>query len=73
MGVNALSPAVLERIRPGERLDMPTLLLELMRDGEYVRAAPFAGYWLDIGRHDDFAAAAAEFAEHRAEFLGEGA
>jgi NDP-mannose synthase len=72
MGVNALSPAVLARIRPGEPLDMPTLLLELMRDGEYVRAAPFAGYWLDIGRHDDFAAAAAEFAEHRAEFLGEG-
>ena len=70
MGVNALSPAVLPRIARGTRLDMPELLLDLVHAGEHVRAAPFAGYWLDVGRHDDFAAAAAEFAAHRAEFLG---
>jgi NDP-sugar pyrophosphorylase family protein len=73
MGINALSPQVLERIRPGEPLDMPDLLLELIRAGEHVRPVPFTGYWLDIGRHDDFTVAQEEFAAHRQEFLGGGA
>ena len=71
MGINALSPRVLERIRPGEWLDMPDLLLRLIGEGEEVRAVPFRGRWLDIGRHDDFAAAQEEFVDHRQEFLGE--
>jgi NDP-sugar pyrophosphorylase family protein len=29
----------------------------------------FDGYWLDIGRHDDYDAAVQKFAEHRSEFL----
>jgi len=70
MGINALSPHVLERIRPGERLDMPDLLLQLIGAGEEVRSVPFEGRWLDIGRHDDFAAAQEQFIDHRREFLG---
>lgn len=70
MGINALSPHVLERIRPGERLDMPDLLLQLIGAGEEVRSVPFEGRWLDIGRHDDFAAAQEQFIHHRREFLG---
>jgi len=69
MGINALSPHVLERIRPGERLDMPDLLLQLIAAGEEVRSVPFEGRWLDIGRHDDFAAAQEQFIDHRREFL----
>ena len=71
MGINALSPHVLERIRPDERLDMPDLLLQLISAGEEVRSVPFQGRWLDIGRHDDFAAAQEQFINHRREFLGE--
>jgi NDP-sugar pyrophosphorylase family protein len=70
MGINAFSPRVLSAIRPDERLDMPDLLLRLIAAGEFVRAVPFAGRWLDIGRHDDYAAAQQEFADHRHEFLG---
>jgi NDP-mannose synthase len=70
MGINALSPQVLKRLQPGERLDMPDLLLQLIDAGEVVRAVPFEGRWLDIGRHDDFAAAQDEFAAHRDDFLG---
>ena len=70
MGVNAFSPAALRHLRAGERLDMPDLLLRLIAAGEQVRAVPFDGRWLDIGRHDDFAAAQQEFVEHRGEFLG---
>ena len=71
MGVNAVSPVVLERLTPGERLDFPDLVLRLIGAGRPVRGVPFDGYWLDIGRHDDFEAAQREFAARRSEFLGE--
>jgi NDP-sugar pyrophosphorylase family protein len=34
-----------------------------------VAAFPFAGYWLDIGRPDDYEQAILEFEQHRAKFL----
>ncbi len=70
MGVNAFSPEVLEFITPGERLDIPELIVRLIEAGRLVRSAPFCGYWLDVGRHDDFAQAAEEFEAHRSAFLG---
>lgn len=68
-GVYAFSPAVLPFIEPGLRLDFPDLILRLLTAGERVRAVPFDGYWLDIGRHDDFARAQDEFDAMRALFL----
>ncbi|HEY3316900.1 MAG TPA: sugar phosphate nucleotidyltransferase [Coriobacteriia bacterium] len=73
MGVYAFSPSVLARIEKGRPLDFPELVLRLLGQGAFVRSVPFDGYWLDIGRHDDFARAQEEFAARRAEFLGEGA
>lgn len=70
MGVNALSPEALDSVGRGEKLDIPDLILRLVRAGKTVRSAPFDGYWLDIGRHDDFASAQREFVAHRADFLG---
>jgi NDP-sugar pyrophosphorylase family protein len=72
MGINAFSPAALTHLQAGERLDMPDLLLRLIAAGEAVRAVPFDGRWLDIGRHDDFATAQREYAAHRREFLDDG-
>lgn len=71
MGVYAFSPAALDHIELGERLDFPELVIRLLQSGEYVRSARFAGFWLDIGRHDDFARAQEEFVLRRSEFLGE--
>jgi len=71
MGVYAFTPSVLSAITPGEYLDFPDLVLRLLQAGRLVRSVPFEGYWLDIGRHDDFATAQAEFAARRSEFLGE--
>lgn len=71
MGVYAFSPAVLDFISRDERLDVPDLFLRLLAGGQTVRSAPFRGRWLDIGRHDDFALAQEEFAEHREEFWSE--
>jgi NDP-sugar pyrophosphorylase family protein len=70
MGVNAFSPEALEFIGQGERLDVPDLILRLISAGKTVRSVPFEGYWLDVGRHDDFAVAAEEFQAHKSEFLG---
>lgn len=72
MGVYAFSPEALEHIEPGERLDFPDLILRLLAAGKRVRSVPFEGYWLDIGRHDDFARAQEEFQAKRAEFLPNG-
>ncbi len=70
-GVYAFSPAALAYIRPGEPLDFPDLVLRLVAAGERVRSVPFDGYWLDIGRADDFAQAQVDFEARRAEFLCE--
>jgi NDP-mannose synthase len=56
-GVYAFSPEVLTLIKPGLRLDFPDLVLRMLDQGITVRSVPFDGYWLDIGRHDDFARA----------------
>lgn len=68
-GVYAFSPGALKYIKHGERLDFPDLVLRLIAAGERVRSVPFDGYWLDIGRHDDFAQAQEEFESKRELFL----
>ena len=62
MGVYAFSPRAAERVAAGERLDFPDLVQRLLADGRPVRVHVHDGYWLDIGRHDDFARANEEFA-----------
>jgi len=71
MGVYAFSPSVLELVSPGERLDFPDLVARMLEAQRTVRSVPFDGYWLDIGRHDDFAQAQRDFEDRRADFLGE--
>ena len=59
-GVNALSPRILEYIEPSRYLDFPTLIQKLIAAGQTVRGYIFDGYWLDIGRPDDYEKANAE-------------
>lgn len=72
MGVYVFEPRVLGYIPAGQRLDFPDLVLKLLAAGELVMGYPFDGYWLDIGRPDDYAAAVEEFARLREQFLKEG-
>ena len=69
MGIYCFAPRVLEHIEEGQALDFPDLVLKLIAAGEEVRAYPTDGYWLDIGRHDDYEAAQAEFEELRARLI----
>ena len=72
MGIYIFEPKVLEFIRPGERLDLPDLIHLLLQNGEKVMGFPYNGYWLDIGRPDDYEQAVEEFSRLRSQFLREG-
>ena len=69
MGIYVLEPAVLGFIPRGQYLDLPDLVRQLMAAGRPVLAHPFDGYWLDIGRHDDYEQAVEEFEGMRARLL----
>jgi NDP-sugar pyrophosphorylase family protein len=69
MGIYVFEPAILRYIQPGERLDFPDLVHLLLQNGEKVVGYPYDGYWLDIGRPDDYEQAVEEFSRLRAEFL----
>ena len=60
MGVYVFDPRVLEYIRPNEYLDFPDLIKELISNGETVKGYIYEGYWLDIGRPDDYEKANSE-------------
>ncbi|MEW6083527.1 MAG: sugar phosphate nucleotidyltransferase [Chloroflexota bacterium] len=68
-GIYIFEPEVLRYIERGKKLDLPELVLHLMKQGKKVNVYNFDGYWLDIGRHDDYETAMEEFTAHRADFL----
>jgi NDP-sugar pyrophosphorylase family protein len=61
MGVYVLEPRALEFIEAGEYMDLPNLVLRLIAEGEQVGSHVFEGFWLDIGRHDDYERAIEEY------------
>ena len=63
MGVYVADARLLEYIEPGQYLDVPDLVLRLLEAGEQVGSHLFEGYWLDIGRHEDYEKAIAEYEE----------
>lgn len=71
MGVYVFEPRVLEYIPNGQYFDLPNLVLKLVAAGEKVAAYPFDGYWMDLGRPDDYAKANEDFEKMKLEFLPE--
>ena len=71
MGLYVLDPSAWDYLRPGEPLPMPDLLEAMRGDGLPVHAFRQECEWLDIGRHDDYAAANEIFQTRRAAFLGD--
>ena len=69
MGVYVFEPEVLRYLRPGQYHDFPDLVKTLIAEGKKVVSYPFSGYWLDMGRPDDYARAVEEFESRRTEFL----
>ncbi len=54
MGVYAFNESILEYIPSHEYLDIPDLMKRLLSEGEKVNGFIHDGYWLDIGRPDDY-------------------
>jgi mannose-1-phosphate guanylyltransferase len=72
MGVYALTREALRRYPPARAFGFDELMIDLLARGERPAAYPFDGYWLDIGRPEDYDRANAEFEELRARLLPEG-
>lgn len=71
MGVYMLSKKVLEHIPQGKPYGFDQLMLELIRLDKKVAVKPFSGYWLDIGRPDDYIQAIEEFDSMKNTFLSD--
>jgi NDP-sugar pyrophosphorylase family protein len=61
MGVYVLEPRAVAHIPVGRAFDLPDLVLALLEAGEPVGSYGFDGYWLDIGRQDDYERALNEY------------
>ena len=64
-GIYVFDPAVLDVLAPGKRVDMPELFNTLVKRGGRTAVFPIREYWLDVGRHDDFARASDELGGDR--------
>jgi NDP-sugar pyrophosphorylase family protein len=73
MGIYVFEPAVLRHVQRGVRLEFPELVWRLLAAEQLVVGFPYSGYWLDIGRPDDYARAVDEFEAMRSQFLPGGA
>lgn len=71
MGLYVFEPRVLEYIKPGAYLDFPDLILKLIANGERINGYAFDGYWMDLGRPDDYTQANQDFASMKSQFLPE--
>jgi NDP-mannose synthase len=69
MGIYVFEPRVMEYIPYNQYLDFPDLVLKLIAAGEKVSGYAFDGYWMDLGRPDDYAQATEDFAQLRSQFL----
>lgn len=61
MGVYGVARRALRNYTPGQPLGFDGLITDLLRRGETPASYPFNGYWLDIGRPDDYDRANLEF------------
>ncbi|MBZ5876643.1 nucleotidyltransferase family protein [Chromohalobacter israelensis] len=59
-GIYLLEPELVRSVRPGTRIDMPSLLEKEIAEEREINMFPIHEYWLDIGRMDDFKRAQAE-------------
>jgi len=72
MGVYAFSRRILDLVPDNQPYGFDNLMLDMIAAKRDVRGYPFNGYWLDIGRSDDYERANSEFEQVRHRLLGQG-
>jgi NDP-mannose synthase len=63
MGIYCLNRRVVESLEKGKPYGFDTLMLDGLIRGNKIWTRPFNGYWLDIGRPDDYCQANEQFDE----------
>lgn len=53
-GIYVFEKRVLEYVKENKKLDLPDLILTLVKDNQKVKSYLFDGEWLDIGRPEDY-------------------
>ena len=71
MGVYMVNSAICSYIRVDCPYGFDNLMLDLLAASHPAQVRPFEGYWLDIGRPDDYAKAIDEFEAMKSRFLGD--
>ena len=69
MGVYVADSRVRDYIPAGQAFDLPELVWRLLEAGEPVGSYAYDGFWLDIGRHEDYAEAVTQYEELKDAFL----
>jgi NDP-sugar pyrophosphorylase family protein len=69
MGIYVFEPAILSYVGKRQHIDLPDLILQLLKNEKRPMAFESNCQWLDIGRFDDYNAALDIFEKHREQFL----
>jgi NDP-sugar pyrophosphorylase family protein len=69
MGVYILNRSVLDRVPAGQKYGFDDLMLDMLAHNEFVHVERHSGYWLDIGRVDDYMRAVDEFEDRQKQLL----
>jgi NDP-mannose synthase len=69
MGVYIADGRVRDYIPVGQAFDLPDLVWRLLEEGERVGSYAYDGFWLDIGRHEDYAEAVTQYEELKDSFV----
>ena len=69
MGVYVVDRSLLDRVPPHVKYGFDDLMRDMLSRGEPVHVEPHGGYWLDIGRPDDYERAIDEFEQYRRTLL----
>ena len=69
MGIYAFQREILGFVPEGSPFGFDELMLAMIAKGAPVYSYLYDGYWLDIGRPDDYARSIEEFAQNRERFL----
>ena len=71
MGIYMVSHDILSYIPAATQYGFDNLMLDLLQDNKTVNVKRFDGYWLDIGRPDDYMQAIEEFSDKKSRFIHE--
>lgn len=61
MGIYCINRSVIETLPRGQKYGFDNLMIDSLAANRRVGIRPFDGYWLDIGRPDDYEYADANF------------